>query len=141
MLNLICITPVLYFSNVYFSIWLGTINTYLKLEIRVECREFLALNTYQLFFWNKTDDCLFLYIRNLANSSLKPVFRYTISICIYVGEMRILDRWILCCRKIGVKCAYSRFLMYKSNFFTWIWKFYTAYSILGWKFLNIFPNI
>ena len=37
------------------------------------CKEFLA---------NKTDDYLYLYIRNLEILRLKPIFRYTISICI-----------------------------------------------------------
>ena len=38
---------------------------YLKLEIRVMCRE---------FYRNKSDDYLYLYIRNLENSRLKPFF-------------------------------------------------------------------
>ena len=59
----------------------------LKLEICVACREFLAFkNVVIVFFRNKTDDYLYLYIRNLENSRLKPVFRYTIFICICVGR-------------------------------------------------------
>ena len=63
-------------------------NIYLKLEIRVACREFLAFKYVPsyLFFGNKTDDYFYLYMRNLENSRLKPVFRYTIFICIYVGR-------------------------------------------------------
>ena len=38
------------------------------------------------FFRSKSDDYLNLYIRNLENSRLKLVFRYTISICICVGR-------------------------------------------------------
>ena len=76
--------------NVYFSICFvskKTINTYLKLEIRVACREFLAFKYVVIFFFrNKTDDHLYLYIRNLENSRLKSVFRYTIFICICVGR-------------------------------------------------------
>ena len=64
-----------------------TINTYLKLEYRVVCREFLAFKYVVIvFFRNKTDDYLYLYIRNLENSRLKPVFRYTIFIYICVGR-------------------------------------------------------
>ena len=64
-----------------------TLNTYLKLEIRVVCREFLAFKYgIIVFFRNKTDDYLYLYVRNIENSSLKPVFRYTIFICICVGR-------------------------------------------------------
>ena len=44
------------------------------------------------FFQKKLDDYLYLYIRNLENSRLKqPVFRQTISICIYVGRWKILS--------------------------------------------------
>ena len=73
------------FYNVYFSICLflskKTINMYLKLEIRVACREFLAFNYVVIvFFSKKTDDYLYLYIRNLENSRLKPFFRYKIFI-------------------------------------------------------------
>ena len=64
-----------------------TINMYLKLEIRVACWEFLAFKYVVIvFFRNKTDDYLYLYIRNLENLRLKPVFRYTIFICICVGK-------------------------------------------------------
>ena len=72
-------------ASVFFS--KKTINTYLKLEIRVACREFLALKYVVIvFFRNKTDDYLYLYIRNLEYSRLKPVFRYAIFICICVGR-------------------------------------------------------
>ena len=65
---------------------------YLKLEIYVVCREFLVFEyLYILFFQNKSDDYLYLYIRNLENSRLKPVFRFTTSICICVGRKRILN--------------------------------------------------
>ena len=53
--------------------FLKTINTYLKLEIRVVCRGFLASKyVFIVFFQNKPDDYLYLYIRNLENSPLKP---------------------------------------------------------------------
>ena len=54
-------------ASVFFK---KTINTYLKLEICVACREFIAFKyVFILFFFpNKTDDYLYLYIRNLENS-------------------------------------------------------------------------
>ena len=45
---------------------------------------------YRLFR-NKSDDYLYLYIRNLGNSRIKPGFRYTIPIYICVGRLRIRD--------------------------------------------------
>ena len=60
-------------ASIFF--FLKTINTYLKLEIRVACREFLAFKYVVIvFFRNKTDDYSYLYIRNLENSHLKPRF-------------------------------------------------------------------
>ena len=77
---------------------------YLKLEIRVACREFLAFKYVVMFFFrNKTDYYLYLYIRNLENSRLKPVFN--LYLCLKVED----TNWILCCQKTDVKCAYLRF--------------------------------
>ena len=60
---------------------------YLKLEIRIVCREFSAFKyVFIFFFQNKSDDYLYLYIRNLENSRLKPVSRYTISMSICIGR-------------------------------------------------------
>ena len=50
------------------------LNTYLKLENRVVGREFTAFKYVFIVFRNKSDDYLYLYIRNLKNSRLKPVF-------------------------------------------------------------------
>ena len=64
------------------------------------------------FFQNKTDDYLYLYIRNLENLHLKPFFlvhNIHLHLCWQVEDIK----WILCCQKIGVKCAYLRFLIYK----------------------------
>ena len=59
-------------ASVFFS--KKMINTYLKLEIWVVCREFLAFKYVVIdFFRNKTEDYLYLYIRNLENSRLKPI--------------------------------------------------------------------
>ena len=45
-----------------------TINTYLKLEIRVVCREFLAFKKIFFFFSRKkSNDYFYLYIKNLEN--------------------------------------------------------------------------
>ena len=80
--------------------WKKIINMYWKLEIRVVCREFLA------FFKNKSYDYLYLYIRNLENSHLKPVFRYTISISICVGSRAGREYEMdIVLSKNGVKCA------------------------------------
>ena len=67
-------------ASVFFS--KKTINTYLKLKIRVACREFLAFNYLVIVFF---------VIRNLENTRLKPVFRYAIFICICVDRKRILN--------------------------------------------------
>ena len=71
------------------------VNTYLKLEIRVVCREFLA-------FRYKSDDYLYLYIRIFDNLRLKQVFWYTISICICVGRYRILNGYCV----VGKWCVF-----------------------------------
>jgi len=89
--------------NVYFIIcffWKQTTNTYLKLEIRVVCREFLAFK--------------YVVIGNLENSDLNlgfSVHNIHLYLCWQVKD----TKRILCCRKIGVNCAYLRFLMYKKN--------------------------
>ena len=63
---------------------------------------------------NNTDDYLYLYIRNHENSRLKPFFQTQYSF-VFVLACRgyIGTKWIFCCRKLGVKGAYLRFLMYK----------------------------
>ena len=65
-------------KNVYFSIRFvlkKTINTYLSLEIRVVFRKFLASKCiFIVFFRNKSDNYLYLYIRNLENLLLKLFF-------------------------------------------------------------------
>ena len=59
----------------------------LKLKICVVYREFLVIKYVFIVFFRKiSDDYLYLYIRNLESSRLKPVFRYTIAICICVGR-------------------------------------------------------
>ena len=69
------------------------------------CREFETFKyLLNVFFLNKLDHYLYLYIRNLENLRLNPVFRCTIY---------MYTKFILCSRKIGVKCAYLRFLIYK----------------------------
>ena len=60
-----------------------TIYMYLKLEICVVCMEFFAFK-YVFFLKNKSDKYLYLYIKNLKNLCLKPVFWFTIFICICV---------------------------------------------------------
>ena len=69
---------------------------------------FRKRRSYRLF-WNKTDDYLYLYIRNLENLYLKP---FNLYLCWHLVD----TKWILRCRKIGVKCAYLRFLIYKVIF-------------------------
>ena len=62
---------------------------YSKLEIRLVCREFSAIKYVFIVY-------LYLYTRNLENLCLKPVFRYTTSICICVGRSRILKGyWVV----------------------------------------------
>ena len=86
-----------------------TINTFLELEISVVCREFSAFKYVSIFFFSKQIRWLSynLYIRNLEHSRLKPVFRYTISIYICVGRLRILNKY--CVVKKCFKCAIFKF--------------------------------
>ena len=91
-------------------------------------------------FRNKSDDYLYLYIRNLENQRLKPVFRYKISIFICVGRKRMLNG-LSCCRKIVFNGQYLRFLisfpklslyktlMHHSNIKIKIFSIYMTYSI------------
>ena len=80
--SLKCLFQLLIFSK-------KTIKTYLKLEIRVNCRKLLTYK-YEfigVFSRNKSNDYLYLNFK----SCLKLVFQYTISICISVGRQRILN--------------------------------------------------
>ena len=69
-----------------------------------QCREFLALEyvfiIYRLFR-NQSDDYLYFIIRKLHNIHLY--------LCWQLENAKL----ILCNRKIGVKCAYLRFLLCK----------------------------
>jgi len=68
--------------------WKQTTNTYLKLEIRVVCREFLAFK--------------YVVIGNLENSDLNlgfSVHNIHLYLCWQVKD----TKWILCWQKIGVK--------------------------------------
>ena len=58
---------------------------YSKQENRVVCMDFLAFKCVSIvivFFHKKSDDYLYLYIRNLENSRLKQ-YQY---VCICVGR-------------------------------------------------------
>ena len=80
-----------------------------KLEIRVRCSEFLAFKYVFLFFRNRSDDYLYLYMRNLKNSLFGTQYPF----------LFVLDgtKWILCCRKMVVlNVQYLRFLKYKISF-------------------------
>ena len=68
---------------------------YLKLEIRVVCRDFLAFKYIFIVFRNKSDDYLYLLFVNLEKSRLKPGFWQTISICICEGRYRILNGYFV----------------------------------------------
>ena len=81
---------------------LKTINTYLKLEIRVVCREFLAFKYIFFCFLDKTDDNLYLYSENYR---LKPVFRYTIFICICFGRYIYIYFWKKLWTIFFIKCS------------------------------------
>ena len=74
----------------------------------------VPLNTYLSFFRNKSDGNLYMYIRTKENSRLNPGFLHIIHLylCVQVKN----TKWILCSQKIGVKCAYLRFLMYNGYF-------------------------
>ena len=83
-----------YYCSLLFKDYLCILNTHIKhlffdytISIQYSLPSLLR---------NKSDDYLFLSVRNLENSSLNPVFRYTISICIYVGMQRILNNHLIC---------------------------------------------
>ena len=83
----ILLTP--YIIESYFKIKKNTFsikkgNTYIKIEIRVVSREFLAFKYIFLIFRNKSD--IYSLTSEIMISRLTPVFRYTISICICVGR-------------------------------------------------------
>ena len=61
------------------------------------------------FFRNKSDDYLYLYIRNLENSHLKRVFGIQYPF-IFVFASRENTKWILCCWKMVLNVQYLRFL-------------------------------
>ena len=61
-----------------------TINTYLKLEICVMCREFLAFKYAFVVLFESNQ--MIIYICTPENSRLKQVFLYTISIFICFGR-------------------------------------------------------
>ena len=65
-----------------------TINMYLKLDICVVCKEVLDFRYVHIYYFvqNKSYEYLNLYIRNLENLRLNPIFWYTISFCICVGR-------------------------------------------------------
>ena len=69
-----------------------TINSYLKLEIHVVCREFVAFKYVVIVFF-KTKPMI---ISIFTSEILKTVLLF---ICICVDR----EKSILCCRKIGVK--------------------------------------
>ena len=59
----------------YYNFFRKDVKYYSKLEICVVCREFLTFKyVFIVFFLNKSDDYLYLYIRNLENSRLNPIF-------------------------------------------------------------------
>jgi hypothetical protein len=89
-------------------------NTYSKLEIRVVCREFFFAFKYVVIVFFETKQMI-IYICTswkLAYKTGFSVHNIHLYLCWQVED----TKWILCYRKIGVKCAYLRFLMYKVNF-------------------------
>ena len=60
---------------------------------------------FDFFFETNSMNNLFLYIRCLENLHLKPVFRCTQYLFVFVWQVEN-TKWILCRRKIGVKWAY-----------------------------------
>ena len=77
------------------------INMYLKPEIVVVYREFLAFEYVSIVFRNKTDDYLYLFIRNLEN----------LNIHLYLCWQVENTKWILYCRKmvlnVGIKVFWT----------------------------------
>ena len=107
------LTQNVYFSNRFFSKM--TINTYLKLEILVVCREFLAFK-YVFVIFSKQIWWLFIFV---YQKSWKLAFKTGFSvhnIYLYLCWQVEDDKWILCSWKTYVKCAYFRFLMYKGYY-------------------------
>ena len=76
---------------------------------------FKPLDTYlSLFFRNKSDDYLYLYIRN-QKFVFKTVFLVH-NIHLYLYWQVENTKWILCCQKMELNVQYLRFLMYKVLF-------------------------
>ena len=92
-----------------------TKDTYLKLEYCVVCREFLAFKYVFIVFF-KQITWLFSFVHK---KSWKLTFTAGFSvqnIHFYLCGQVENTKWILCSRKIGVKCSYLSFLMYKMDF-------------------------
>ena len=106
------------------------INTYLKLEICVVCREFQPLDMYLCFFETKLDDYLVFFIRNLETRVQTGFSVYTIYMYL-CGQVEI-TKWVLCSRKICVnERAYFRFFMCKIFIFkikSKVFKFSNTYN-------------
>ena len=66
---------------------------HLKLEIRVVCREFLAVKYEFIILFEKTQIIIYFCTSEILCGQVENA------------------KWILCKLKIGVKCVYLRFLM------------------------------
>ena len=103
-------------NNVYFSIWFFRKDDkyYLKLEIRVMCREFLALK-YVFIFFSKQIRWLFIFVhRKSWKLALKTGFSIN-NIHLYLCWQEENTKWILSCRKLVWNVRKS-FRVYKINY-------------------------
>ena len=105
---------------------------YLKLEICVVSRKFLAFRFVFIFFETyKLDDYLVFFIRNLVTRVQTGFSVY--NIYMYLCGQVENTKWVLCCRKIGVNVrVYLRFFMYKIIIFIKIKS--KVFKILKYKF-------
>ena len=87
---------------------------YLKPENRAVSMKFQPLNMYLSFFFI-TQMIIYFLISEILKTRVSNRFFSTQYPFVFVLAGKN-TKWILCSRKIGVKCAYCRFLKYKIFF-------------------------
>ena len=121
-------------ASVFFS--KKTINTYLKLEIRVACREFLAFKYVVIVYFETKQMIIYICTLKILKTRVS-VRNIRLYLCWQVED----TKWILCCRKIGVKCAYLRFLIYKDYFILkpiiWYFSKDLIMNVTQWRGLRV----
>ena len=97
--------------NVYFSMWF--FHTYLELEISVVCREFFCF-WISIYCFLQTIRWLFIFVHQKSWKQMFKTIFLVLNIHLFLCGQKYNTIWILCSRKICVKCLYLRFPMYKT---------------------------